>query len=121
MENQIEGSSPELNDWANASLWLSICALLPYMIAGIVYYLEKTFDKNFFQAEFLLALFCLFWGVLVGLISLIPGILAIWQIVITKSRQTGIWLAILGIALGTSAIITNVLFYYLLLAAFMNA
>ena len=121
MENQIEDSSPDVNDWAIASFWLSICALVPYMIAGIVYYLERTFDINYYQAEFLLALFCLFWGVLVGLVSLIPGILAIWQIVITKSRQTGIRLAILGTTLGALAVTSNVLFCYLLLAAFMNA
>jgi hypothetical protein len=104
-----------MNDWAKTSPWLGIGALLPYLLFSIVLYVEKRTEQFYFQAEFLLGLFCLFWGVLLGLITLIVGLVAIREIRNSQNTEAGTPSAVFGAVLGLSAIISNLLFLYQLI------
>jgi len=119
MDDQEDKAVPERNDWAITSLWLGVISLLPYMIALITRYLERRMDTLFFQVDFLIALFCLLWGIVLGPVSLITGIVGIRQINNSEGTETGIYLAILGIVLGIIGIIANIRFDFLLLVGFM--
>jgi hypothetical protein len=120
MKNPVDNSSPARNDWADTSRWLGIWALLPYVISGIKYYLEKIFDVIFYQTFFLEILVCLLWGIIFGIATLITGIVGIWQIHKSQGMETGTRVAILGIVLGIIGITVNILFVFLVLAAFMR-
>jgi len=99
-----------MNDWAKTSPWLGICALLPYLLFSIMLYVEKRTEQFYFQAEFLLGLFCLFWGILLGSITFILGLVAIRQIRISQNTEAGTPSAVFSMVLGLSAIISNLLF-----------
>ena len=108
-------SKAEMSEWAETSVWLGIIALLPYLLAIILSYIERITDKIFFQADFLLGLFCFFWGIIVGLATLIIGIVAILRIVKSQNTEKGTPSAVFGAVLGLLAIISNLLFVYQLI------
>ena len=108
-------SKAEMNEWAKTSVWLGICALLPYLLSIILSYIERRTDQIFFQADFLLGLFCFFWGIIVGLATLIIGIVAILRIVKSQNTEKGTPSAVFGAVLGLLAIISNLLFVYQLI------
>jgi len=115
MGNQIDNSSPIMvNDWADTSRWWGICSLLPYLISIIIIYLENRLNIIFFQIEFVVVLFCLFWGVALGSVSLITGIMGLRQINNSQGMEVGTRSAIFGILLGIMGIIANILFVFIL-------
>ena len=109
----------EMNNWAKSSSWLAICSLLPYLIFGMVFYIEKRLGEHFFQVDFVLALFCLFWGILLGSATLITGVVAIREIKNSQNTEKGIGLAAFSMVLGAAAIIINILFLLVPFAMFM--
>ena len=110
-------SKAEMSEWAETSVWLGIIALLPYLLAIILSYIERITDKIFFQADFLLGLFCFFWGIVVGLATSIIGIVAILRIIKSQNTEKGTPSAVLGIVLGLSALVSNVVFIFMLVSA----
>ena len=114
-------SRADMNEWAETSLWLGICALLPYLLAIILSYIERRTDQLFFEAGFVVGLFCFFWGIVVGAVTFIIGIVAIRQINNSHNTEKGTPSAVLGIVLGLSALVSNVLFLFTLVSAIIFA
>ncbi len=111
ISNDQSNSLPaQLNDWADASRWLGICSILPYLGFSILLYIEKRLQEDFYQAEFILGLFCAFWGVLVGSITLLTGIVAVRQLQNSQNLERGTGWATFGMILGSVAILSNLLF-----------
>lgn len=110
-----------MNEWAETSVWTGICALLPYLLAIILSQIERRIDQILFEAEFLLGLFCFFWGILVGSATLIIGVVAIRQIHNSQNTVKGTPSAVLGMVLGVSALVSNILFIFTLASAIMFA
>lgn len=100
----------QLNDWANTSRWLGICSVLPYLSWSILLYIEKRIQEHFYQAEFILGVFCAFWGILLGSITLLIGIIAIRQIQNSQNLERGAGLATFGMILGAVAVLSNLVF-----------
>jgi Domain of unknown function (DUF4190) len=101
--------------------WVGVCALLPYLLALILSYIERRTDQLFFEAEFIVGLFCFFLGILLGSTALIAGIVAIRQIHNSQNAETGTSLAVLGIVLGLSAVVSNILFLFTIFSVIMFA
>jgi hypothetical protein len=106
-----------MNEWAETSRWTGICSLLPYLLAVILSQIERRTHQTFFEAGFILGLFCFFWGILVGSATLIIGVVAIQQIHNGQNTEKGIPSAVLGIVLGAAALVSNILFIFMLVYA----
>jgi len=122
MENKIENRSPKLNSKAEISLWAGIGSLVPYLYGGSLYLLMNKIH----QVELLMPIAFAFGvfmplyflgGIFFGLISLITGALAIWQIKHNQGNEAGYRFAIIGIVLGVLGIIADILFCYNFLLA----
>jgi hypothetical protein len=108
----------EMNEWAQASSWLGICSLLPYLLFGILYSIGKNPDQHFLlRAENVLAVLCVSWGIIFGSLTLISGIVAVNQIYSSKNTEKGIPSAVLGIVLGLLAIVSNLVTVFIVFAA----
>jgi hypothetical protein len=107
----------EMNEWAEASPWLGICSLLPYILLGILSYAETNPDQLFFvRAENVLDVLCVSWGIMIGSLALISGIVAMKQIYSSKNTEKGIPSAILGTVLGLFAIVSNLVTVFIIFA-----
>jgi Na+/H+ antiporter NhaC len=106
--NRPNSRETEMNEWAEASPWLGICSLLPYLLLGILSYTEKNPGQVFFfRAENVLVTLCVSWGIIFGSLTLISGIVAMKQIYSSKDTEKGLRSAVLGIVFGLSAFMTN--------------
>ena len=117
---KTEFFSPQINEWAETSCWLGVISLLPYIISTIVLYIQNRMDVIFFQIEFILGLLCAFWGILLGSISSITGMLAIGQIKNSQNRETGIRVAAIGIIFGFLSVVLNLVFWFTFFIGFVK-
>ena len=107
----------EMNEWAETSRWLGICSVLPYLLLGLLSYTEKNPDPLFFfQSENVLSVLSVSWGVIIGSVTLITGIVAMKQISGSKNTEKGILSAALGTGLGLVAILSNLVTVFIILA-----
>ncbi|MGE5376479.1 MAG: DUF4190 domain-containing protein [Bacteroidota bacterium] len=106
-----------MNEWAETSPWLGVCSLLPYLLLGILSYIEKYPGQHFFfQAENVLDVLCVSWGIIFGSLALIAGMVAIKQIYRNKNTEKGFPSAVLGMVLGLFAIVSNLATVFIIFA-----
>ena len=112
MKNQIDNPISKVNDLANTSRWTGIWSLLPYLFLGIMFYLDakRRAPSEFGELAFAVVPICFGVGIVLGLVSLITGILAIRQIKKNENIETGNRAATIGMVLGILGIIANILF-----------
>jgi hypothetical protein len=107
--NAANSWKAEMNEWAETIRWFGICSLLPYLLLGILAYLEKNRDQLFFlHAENVLAVLCISWGIIFGSVTLISGIAAMKRIYSSENTERGILPAVLGTGFGLAAVIANI-------------
>lgn len=106
MGKQADNPSSELNELAFLSSWIGAWSFLPYFIIIFlswfrVDYIRSTLSQILFIVGY-------HWIWVFGLISIILGIVAARQIKLNQPKQTGVRLAVVGIALGIVAIVSRI-------------
>jgi hypothetical protein len=116
--NVTNSSGAEMNEWAETSLWLGICSLVPYLLFGIFSYGETVPDQLFFfRVENALAVLCVSWGLILGSVTLMTGVVAIKQIYSSKNTEKGILSVVPGTVCGLVAIVSNLVTLFMIFAS----